>query len=260
VNEVERSRVLVFGLRLLKTVAQRGVLDAFLRPSSAFLYWKRILALAATSPEGMASGHGLPVKSLDEILPGASEGPVNLSEYRYEYGDMPLGELLTLCRLVRAVEGELVFEIGTFNGGTALQLAANSQGRVLTLDLPPDVDLSQLPGDPDQDVYPERTGHRFLESPYTEKIQQLFGNSQTFDFSPYFGKVDFVFVDGCHHYEYVMCDSRNALRLTERGGIVAWHDYATYSPGVIRALNELGREHDLVHLRGTSIVVWISPV
>ena len=67
--------------------------------------------------------------------------------------------------------------------------------------------------------------------------------------------MDFVFVDGCHRYDFVVSDSKNALKITSPGGIVIWDDYAPYAPGVVQALNEISEVVDLVHLAGTSLVI-----
>ena len=72
---------------------------------------------------------------------------------------------------------------------------------------------------------------------YANRIHQLFGDSQTYDFTPYYGSVDLVFVDGCHHYEFVLRDSQNALKMMSPDGVVIWHDYASYAPGVVQALD-----------------------
>ena len=55
-----------------------------------------------------------------------------------------------------------------------------------------------------------------------------------FDFSAYKGKMDFVFIDGDHHYESVLKDSATAFELLKDDhSIIAWHDY-TNGPETIR--------------------------
>lgn len=39
------------------------------------------------------------------------------------------------------------------------------------------------------------------------------------------GYFDFVFIDGCHFYEYVLNDIKNWLPLVRKGGVIAGHDY-----------------------------------
>ena len=152
----------------------------------------------------------------------------------------------------------VIFEIGTYLGGTTLQLAANSKAKIYTLDLPPlghRAYVQPEARDSELDVYTDRPGVRFQGSPYEERIFQLFGDSQAYDFKPYYGGVDLVFVDGCHHNEFVLVDSQNALNMMSAGGIVVWHDYAPYAPGVVQVLNELGKQIPLAHIAGTSLVI-----
>jgi hypothetical protein len=85
----------------------------------------------------------------------------------------------------------------------------------------------------------DSSGTRFTATPWEKKIKQLYGDSATFDFRPYEGRMDFVFVDGSHAYKYVMNDSRKALSLLRNGkGVILWHDYPSWQ-GVADALNEL---------------------
>ena len=197
----------------------------------------------------------IPSVSPEEHFPGISQLPVTLSDYIYNYGDMPVHEIFTLCQIVRWAKPECIFEIGTFQGGTTRQMAANSTAKIYTLDLPPETGEKRRVLDADLDVYPEVPGAKFQENEYAQQIHQLFGDSQTFDFSPYYGHVNLVFVDACHHYEFVKKDSENALKMVSPGGIILWHDYADYAPGVVQALNELSTKKQLFHLQGTSLVI-----
>jgi predicted O-methyltransferase YrrM len=171
---------------------------------------------------------------------------------------MPADELMLLCRIVRYRNPSVIFEIGTYLGGTTLQLTANSQALVYTLDLPPrdhpDYMKPEI-DDPELDVYPDQPGIRFIETSYKSRIHQLFGDSVSFDFRPYWGKMDLVFVDGSHHPEFVLSDSRNALKMISSKGIVVWHDYASYAPGVVEVLENIAKTIPLKHIAGTSLVV-----
>ena len=191
-------------------------------------------------------------------MPSAESIPVMLIDYQYTYGDMPVNEVVTLCKILRDKQPKILFEIGTYLGGTTLQLAANSQAEIYTLDLPPcghkDYVQPEI-RDPDSDVYPDRPGVRFQGSPYKDRIVKLFGDSRTYDFSSYYGSVDFMFIDGCHHYDFVIRDSQNALKMISPDGIVIWHDYASYAPGVVKALNEFAKLVPLKHISGTTLVM-----
>ena len=63
-------------------------------------------------------------------------------------------------------------------------------------------------------------------------------------------------MDGCHHYEFVLADSQNALKMMSPEGVVIWHDYASFAPGVVQVLNELSKVVPLVHIAGTSLVIY----
>jgi predicted O-methyltransferase YrrM len=125
---------------------------------------------------------------------------------------MPLSELYLLSALVRKIGARNIFEIGTFEGRTALHLALNSeeQARVYTLDLPASMANQtqyRLPEDDIEFMDKPEIGGRYRGTHVESKITQLHGDSATFDFSSYFGMMDFVLVDGCRMYEYVMSDA-----------------------------------------------------
>lgn len=239
-----------------------GIADLFRNPKAAVGYWRRI-ASAAVCPARDDSARllNLPRWDIDQVIPGAESIPVTFIDYQYAYGDMPFHELMMLCRIVRYFQPNVVFEIGTYMGGTTLQLAANSHAKIYTLDLPPpghkDYVLPQIM-DPESDVYPEKPGIRYQSTSYADRIHQLYGNSQTYDFSPYYGTADLVFVDGCHHYEFVRRDSLNAIKMISPTGVILWHDYASYAPGVVRALNELNNDFTLRHIGGTSLAIYVA--
>ncbi|MDO8585547.1 MAG: class I SAM-dependent methyltransferase [Armatimonadota bacterium] len=180
-------------------------------------------------------------------------------------GGMVIHELLALNLITRAYSPKRIFEIGTFEGKTALNMATNSPDDtvIVTLDLPQQEENSaELPFDPGDKNYirKDKSGHLFAGSEVEHKITQLFGDSATFDFSPYHNSMDMVFVDGAHSYEYVLNDSAVARGLLKDGkGIILWHDYAHWT-GVTRALDELFVRDpffNIVLLRGTSLACLV---
>jgi len=74
-------------------------------------------------------------------------------------------------------------------------------------------------------------GRDFLGTPEAERIDQLFGDSAHFDFTPFFGGVDVAYIDGSHSYTYVKSDSENAFRMIGPEGTVLWDDYPHYPGG-----------------------------
>ena len=203
----------------------------------------------------------LPTIAVDE-LPGAGV-PVTIHEPIHQDGNVSLLELLLLARLVASRQPGVVFEIGTFDGRTTLNFAANTPGKVFTLDLPAEKFDSTRhaldPGDTRYIVKPV-SGSRFLQRPEAARITQLYGDSGSFDFSLWAGKVDFVFIDGAHSYDYVLSDTARAQTLLRpEGGIIVWHDYDASFEGVTRALNELlKRGVPVKHVAGTSLALLIT--
>jgi predicted O-methyltransferase YrrM len=171
---------------------------------------------------------------------------------------------------VLARRAKLMFEFGTCTGKTAYLWARNSppDARVVTLTLAPDdvASYRQESSDDPSDVKfalreSSHTHFLYSGSAVAQKVQQLFGDSKTFDVSPWEGRCDLVFVDGSHAYSYVVSDSQKALRLVAPGGLVLWHDYAgpRHAPGVYRALNELVGHAPLMHIEGTTLVAYRRP-
>lgn len=183
-------------------------------------------------------------------------------------GNVSERELVIIDGIVRAVQPRRIFEFGTFDGRTTLNLAANAPAgaRVFTLDLPQTASTTTAaPLDPSELAYVEKSesGLRYRGTDFESSIVQLYGDSGTFDFSSWYGTVDLVFVDASHAYEYVVNDSLHALRLLgDRGGIVLWHDYGRWD-GVTRALNELRRSERrfaaLAHVEDTTLAVLRVP-
>jgi predicted O-methyltransferase YrrM len=172
---------------------------------------------------------------------------------------LPLRELLTLAAICCHVRPKRVFEIGTYRGSSTFVLAVHApeDAEILTLDLSPGaqhtryrLELGDITG------RPFVLGERYRGTPCASKIRQLYGDSADFDFGPYRGTVDLVFIDGNHAYENVKADSENAFGLLRPGGAVVWDDYAPESgPGVMRALHEL-QSRRLYRLPGTRLAVY----
>jgi len=202
----------------------------------------------------------VPQISLREAVP--ENNAMQLWEFAGEEGNVSLLELVVIARLARRQQPQQVMEIGTFNGRTTLNIAANcdEQTTIYTLDLPREEVLNTaLPLVARDKLFidKEQSGARFIGTPYEKKIVQLYGDSARFDFSSYCGKIDVIFIDGSHSYGYVLNDSRVALKLLRNNrGLIIWHDYND-SEGVTRALNELYTQtaefKRLRHIEGTSL-------
>jgi predicted O-methyltransferase YrrM len=172
-------------------------------------------------------------------------------------------EMLYLALICRVAEPRAVFEIGTFEGRTANVMALHTSPdcRIHTLDLPPDATETRLPVS-DGDMPWLKRGHSThgrrlgtLPDPAdNERIEFLHGDSATFDYTPYQGTIDLVFVDGAHSYDYVMSDVRNALTMLAPRGLILMHDLLAHV-GVTMAATVLRQEHEIIHVAQTSFAV-----
>ena len=202
----------------------------------------------------------LPEVAASALFSGA--GLLDVREIDAVDGNVSERELVTICRIVRSAQPRTLFELGTFDGRTTLNLAANASpdAEVHTLDLPREsIESAAAPIHAHEVRYADKTrsGGRFSGTDVEHKIRQLYGDTGTFDFTPYHGAVDFVFIDASHTYEYVINDSLHALKMLRGGrGTILWHDYSRWD-GVTRALNELRRQHgsfaDVVRIEGTTL-------
>lgn len=177
--------------------------------------------------------------------------------------DNPVDELAYLALLTKVSKPSNIFEIGTFRGRTALNFALNSPEdcTVWTLDLPPDERGSFLDGANAADkaiIKASHTGIDYKGKEGEQKIRQLYGNSIEFDFSPYIGKMDIVFIDGAHHYKAVASDTYNALKMVKSGGFIIWHDFANYGDynDVTRAILNILPAEKIIQISNTQLAVY----
>lgn len=178
-------------------------------------------------------------------------------------GNITLLEMYVINHLVKKYDPKTIFEIGTFDGRTTLNFALNTDPKstLYTLDLPQtamnDVKYDLATGE-ETYVNKKMSGARFINTEYENRITQLYGDSATFDLSPYFNSIDFIFLDGSHSYDYVISDSQNALKLLKNGkGVIVWHDYGAWD-GVTQALDTLKHTDknfkNIVNIKSTSLV------
>lgn len=166
-----------------------------------------------------------------------------------------------IAALVRGLEAQTFFEIGTNRGRTTWTVAHHNENLTLyTLDLPPTKDNTAYELADDDRVYlrpPSQTGEAFQGTPEAQRVTQIFKDSATFDYSPYANQIDFVYIDGAHTYDYVKSDTANALTMLSPTGAIAWDDYAT-GPGVYEALIELAPTLDrpVYHLLETRMAIY----
>jgi len=233
----------------------------------------RIRALQTSSVSASASSipqavcRQIPEVSAKEVVGDATH--IHLMEPDCVDGNVTGYELAIFNLLIARRQPETCFEIGTFDGRTTLNMAANASEKaiIFTLDLPrAHIQSAQLKLEKYdvQYIQKQSSGTRYHGTKWESQIHQLYGDSASFDYTPYLGKCDVVFVDGSHSYDYLKNDTQIALKLiVPHYGMIIWHDYG--SPcweGVTRALNEL---HDhipelksMVCIKGTTLAVYQS--
>jgi predicted O-methyltransferase YrrM len=185
----------------------------------------------------------LPRTEVDDVA--RDQTTVDIHQPQAADGNVSELELIVLARVTRAVQPRSIFEFGTFDGRTTLNLAANSSGDVYTIDLPASAADTAKGIDPQEKQFVEKSlsGARYRGTPLEKRITQLYGNSGTFAFEPYYDAIDLVFVDASHAYDYVISDSLHALRMLRGGrGTIVWHGYSRWD-GVTAALNDLRGRH-----------------
>lgn len=170
-------------------------------------------------------------------------------------------ELAAIASLVKDKQCNQIFEIGTFDGRSTRAMALNlkdQNGKIITLNLPPDTNEVLLEtGKVDVELASKViSGERFLQTAEQRFIEQVWGDSATFDFSPYYCKMDFVFIDGAHSESYVESDTMHSLRLIKpEGGWIAWHDAPYF--GVVKFLKQWApkQEGPVYFIKGTSLAL-----
>lgn len=203
----------------------------------------------------------IPTVTLGDLAPNrAAAGEIWLDLGALS-GEMPPGELASLCALVRLFKPRRVVEIGTARGWTTRHLARNTPEdcRIFTVDLPPvcaakaahysDPHLVQMAGKSVRD---------FADEP---KVTQILHDSTMLEWERVVDRpVDLALVDGSHLYEHVRADTERLWSILAPGAIVLWHDYATVEVrrGVRKFLIELYRAGRPVRrLAGTHFGVYV---
>lgn len=202
-------------------------------------------------------------RCIEEIIPELAESRVVIDHLPGDGVYTPVEELAYLAILAKNIRPLNVFEFGTFRGRTALNFALNSSPEctIYTLDLPLDVRGSaQQRTNPADAVLIQKsdTGLFFRGRPEAGRIRQLYGDSLSFDFTPYHGKIDLVFIDGAHDYRTARSDTLNALKMITDRGFIVWHDFANYGDynDVTRAVLDLLPPSEIIQIDKTQLAVY----
>lgn len=232
------------------------------------MLWPRYGIFAAKAPDTEFrrairwSFGDLKREPLNAVFPGIERVDVRVvrSYDREPLLSMTPAEVLAIGAIVRKLRPERILEIGTFEGNTTVNLAANapSDAHVFTLDLPPDWDRRYSLDVRDihhNAATGDHTGRQFIDSRHENRITQLWGDSAEFDWHEH-GPFDLILIDGCHSYEYAVSDTRNALRVLRPGGAIVWHDYGMLED-VSRAVDEVANRIRVRAIQGTRLAVGL---
>lgn len=188
----------------------------------------------------------VPTLPLEKLFPGISGESITmwgearpLLEFRHVEKSTSLlapRELVALCSLTKWLKPRIIFEMGTFRGGTAQNFSLNSDKdtQIYSLDIA---------------VNPDRLAS-------VEKVTFLQGDTFTFSFRPWRGKCDLVFVDASHEEAAVRNDTKQALKILSPGGTLIWHDFCPKFPGVVTSVLELAKTLKIHRIAGTNLAVY----
>jgi len=204
-------------------------------------------------------------KALLDIFPDSRGERIIVEHLPGEGISTPIEHLACLAFMTRALDPKVILEIGTFRGRSALTFALNSPDdcRVYTLDLGYEerVNLGDCYTRDDREIIRRSiTGVDYKDSEVDHKITQLYGDSTEFDFTPFYGMVDLVFVDGAHNYTVVLSDTRNALRMVKKGGLIIWDDFGFFHEynDIIRAVLTLVPGEEIIQVEGTELALYFA--
>ena len=246
-----RTRILD-AAEIVATVWRRAIVDAVVSPGRF-----RVAAPEFWRVSTMLFHPGITSLHLSDIP--SSEKPVQMLSSGWLPGGTPPQDLYAILRVLRWLNPRRVFEIGTSAGITTAHMAMNSEAEVYTLDLPREL-ASNIMGYSSGDLSllqpRDQIGRDYRPFNQNGQIRQLFGDSRAFDFTPYRRSVDLVLVDGCHVFEGVLADSRNAFDLLSESGIILWHDFANLRD-VTRAVKRLANDWPIYHIEGTWLAMYV---
>jgi predicted O-methyltransferase YrrM len=198
-----------------------------------------------------------------DVWPGIDAATTLIRPFSGRFGNVSRYELMVLCAVARVIEARSIFEFGTFDGLTAWHLATNCgpEARVWTLDLPLDHPARARHGHDRQvgKIGGVVVGAQFHDTPQAGQIEQIYCDSLLFDPSPFRGRIDFCFIDAGHGYEHVRRDTENALAMTRVGGVIVWHDYSRWWPGVQQVLDDLSARLPAFQVEGTALAAVQIP-
>lgn len=179
--------------------------------------WKEYVQDKYPFPEG------LPLIRMDQLFEGKD---FSISPMTFLDGGSLPTDMMLLAGLAESKADCSYFEIGTWRGESVAVVSGRAR-ECYTLCLS-DEEMRSM-GMHEKSIESHRMFSRDLDN-----VVQLRGNSRTFDFTSVGRKFDLIFIDGDHHYDAIVSDTRNVFEhLVHPDSVVVWHDYG-YHPDTIR--------------------------
>ena len=199
---------------------------------------------------------GFPV--LDPSLLFGDAYSAKLNTFTFLDGGSMVTDISLLKLLARSINKCKYLEIGTWRGESVVNVVDET-------DVCYTVNLS------DPDLRKLKVDERIIEmqaffSKGNEKIHHVKANTRDFDFASIGIKFDLIFIDGDHHYDMIVNDTKKVFQhLTHKDSIVVWHDYA-WNPEEIRyevmagILDGTPKEYHskLYHVANTKCAIFIN--
>ncbi len=198
---------------------------------------------------------GLPFIGITDLFPDFSE---TVKPYAYLDGATLPIDIALLKALARNYQVRDYFEIGTWRGESVANVASIVPNCV-SLNLP-DIEILEMGMSED---YVKM--HRVFSSDL-QNVKHLEGNSLNYDFAAYLKQFDLVFVDGDHHYESIVKDTKTAFQLLkDENKIIVWHDYAqepetvrwSVMAGILDGCPP-GKRKNIYHISNTLCAVYLN--
>ena len=179
--------------------------------------WKRYVSDQYNMPGG------LPVIGMDQLIKpdSISLGPMTF----LDGGSLPT-DMMLLAGLAEGMKDCCYFEIGTWRGESVSALASRTKS-CQTLCLT-DEEMKNR-GMHEKTIESHRMFSKGLKN-----VTQHRGDSRSFDFAGLNQKFDLVFIDGDHHHDFLLGDTRNIVKhLLHENSVIVWHDYG-FHPDQVR--------------------------
>lgn len=167
--------------------------------------------------------HGLKEISFFDVL---NDNKITLNNFAFLDGGSLPTDLSFIQLIAGKINAEKYFEIGTWRG-ESVTAARQIVEKCTTFNLS------------EKQMRERKWDEKYiaLHGYFSKKdasIIHLEGDSRNFDFTPYYNQQDLIFIDGDHHFDSVVNDTKIAFNLLKKDkGAIIWHDYA-HSPEDVR--------------------------